>query len=182
MEEIDILKEVKRTSFLKFKPGNNKLKILSQIGFLKSHYIGGTNVICKGEECFFCSKSNLPRKEIYYWAELDGERGFLRVPLSIFIAIMDVIKSGIYGIEKPRDASWLVIRKGEGRETRYTVNFIEKVKLDEKEVEGNTEKVEKFINKLRNKYNENYENKVAELNPDLEVKNEEKINPEDIPF
>jgi hypothetical protein len=185
MDENEILKQVRSSSFLKLEVGNNEVEILSSSGFLKSHYIGGKNVICKGEGCFFCSKKSQIKKEIYYRAKVNDQEGYLRLPLSIFIQIMDLINSGSFGIEKPRDAKWLVIRKGQGKETRYTVNFLGKVEPNEEVIKKNSEKVENFIKKMKEKYNQNYEEKFKELNPDLEVdpgENTEIVNPEDIPF
>jgi len=185
MDENEILKQVRSSSFLKLEVGNNEVEILSSSGFLKSHYIGGKNVICKGEECFFCSKKSPVKKEIYYWAKVKGQEGYLKLPLSVFIQMMDLINSGSFGIEKPRDAKWLIIKKGQGKETRYTVNFLCKVEPNEELIKKNSEKVEKFIKKMKEKYTQNYEEKFKELNPDLEVnpgENIESVNPEDILF
>jgi len=180
MDENLILKQVKSSSFLKLEVGKNEIEFLSSSGFLKSHYIGGKNVICKGEECFFCKKSPV-RKEIYYWAKVNDQEGYLRLPLSVFISIMDLINSGSFDIKKPRDAKWLVIRKGQGKETRYTVQFLKKIEVDEEKIKKNTEKIESFINKMKERYTQNYEKKLKELNPDLEVdENTEIVNPEDI--
>jgi hypothetical protein len=202
-DENEVWNEIKsykdqKSEFLKFKDGVNKLELKSRQGGLFTHYIKNLGtVICKGKDCFFCEKKSKKRREIYYFANLNDEMGLLRLPVSIFINILNLVNEKVYDkVNSPRDAMWIIIKKGEGRETKYTTSFGALVEVNENEVKENTDKVKKFLERYKEKLISRYDEFVSKFNqgkketveneeviPEpTEAENQEEIDPDEIPF
>ena len=162
--------------FLSIKEGKHNLQILSKLYFIPTHFISKEkgSALCIGDGCLLCQQ-NLPRrKEFYYWAKLDDGEGILRVPATVFYS-MNEIEGAVQ--KSKRNFKWLLIRRGTGRETKYTVTQIGEIKPDEETIEENTKKLQEVMEKFEKRLRERYDAETA-------VETEEVIDlPEDdLPF
>ena len=150
-----------RSDFLdKFQDGD-KLIVKSNLYHVDSHYLQGqkVSVICKGDECFFCGEGVDFRKEYLYIVERlrgeDKEAGVARVPASVFF---DMNKNEKLLKKSKREFQWIIGKEGEGKKTRYSTVRGEDVKVVDKEVKENNEKLEKagdsYSKYLKDQYGE----------------------------
>lgn len=186
IDEKSLNQKIKKESsdFLSFEEGNNVLILQSKSGNLATHFIKSKgSLACKGEDCFYCKSGSQKRREIYYMAKLNDNEGILRLPLSVFLSIVKLVESGQYeGVENPRQAKWLVIKTGKGKETRYTVSFIKSIPENEEEVAKKTEELTKFLKRFWESLVKKYDSSLEIKDEEMEIENEEKVDPEDIPF
>lgn len=117
--ETKVVQEAGGGNFLKMADGKNTLRILSHMYLVRSHYLQSkkVSVICKGKECVFCESGTPARMESFYWVDLNGATGLLRIPVSALITMRDI--ESMTGEDK-RQSEWLILKKGSGMETRYT--------------------------------------------------------------
>ena len=184
LDENQIYKQVKtsKSDFLKFEDGNNKLIIKSHSGILTSHYVKNLgSVACMGKSCAVCKKGNRKRREIFYWAKLNEKEGIIRLPITVFLQILDLVREGGFEkVESPRQAQWLVIKSGKGTNTRYTVSFAGAIEENGEEIKKNTEKLKKFLQGYSKKLEDRYTD--FTLTDEIPEDKREDINPDDIPF
>ena len=162
-DEQEIKKEI---SFLKIEDGCT-LKIKSYLIVIETAFDQKT-----GKRILWSEKSGLPkRKEFFYFVELNGVEGILRLPLSVFFAMNE--NERLTGNDK-RSLVWILGKKGEGLKTKYgaAVKGINPVR-DEEEIKKNTEKLKKILI--------SYEKTLAEnLREFLGKKNQKNENGEDL--
>jgi hypothetical protein len=185
--------KIKRPSdFLKLEE-ENIVVLKSNVYTVLSHWLNNKklSVGCDGKECKLCQNGNKVRNEYYYRAVVNDEEGFLRIPASAFYD-MNRLETVIKKKDETKDKrhyQWLILKEGEGRDTRYTTSKDELIKINEKELEENNKKLEKVIMAYEKKLNEKYLEAVKEyknndeaIEEPKEIENEENVKPEDIPF
>lgn len=97
-----------------------KLTIFSNLGKVKTHFLKSknTSVIHKDENCAFDGGESQPRIEYFYYADVSGEQGVVRVPASVFFALNE--QERVLEIDK-RDNVWIISKTGSGLKTEYGV-------------------------------------------------------------
>ncbi|MCX7911231.1 MAG: hypothetical protein N2505_06625 [Endomicrobia bacterium] len=161
----------KSSVFLKIKDGC-RLKILSNLISFSTFYDKKTN-----QRILWAQGINERRRqELYYWVEIDGKEGVLRIPMSVFVAMNDTERL----IKKDKkNFIWIIGKKGEGLQTKYNVIKGEEIKPPTKEeLKSNNEKLKKIIEL----YYQKLKQRLDEYLSEQRIGNEEKVNPNDIPF
>ena len=177
------------SEFLKLEK-ENSVFLLSNVYFTKSHYLQDKkkSVACHGLKtgCEYCKKIP-PRSEYYYFAMVNGERGILRVPASVFFA-MNALEKVMKNEKTKRDYSWIVLKTGEGLETKYTCSKDEPIPKEDREAEDmekNNDLLSQKISAYENRLEKNYQEYLKVL-MDVPVKESaegtEDVDPSDIPF
>ena len=135
--------------------------LLSNVYATKSHWLDGKkkSVACHGTKtgCTFCKKLP-PRSEYYYFAMVNGERGILRVPATVFFS-MNQLEKVMKGGKTKRDYSWIVLKDGEGKETKYTCSKDEPIPKEEsakEDMEKNNATLDAKIKAYENRLEQNY--------------------------
>ena len=172
MKIIENEQEIKRESFfLKIEDGCI-VKIKSHLIVIETAFDQKSK-----KRILWSKKLGLPkRKELFYFVELNGVEGVLRLPISVFFAMNEIER--LTGNDKRR-LVWILGKKGEGLKTKYAVAVKETIPIqNEEEIEKNTEKLKKILISYEKKLAENLREFLSEKSQ--EGKNEE--NPEDIPL
>lgn len=100
------------------------------------------------------------RVEYIYYGLVNGEEGMVRLPASVFFQIQEQAKV----LNKDtRDFEWIVSKTGEGLGTKYQATRLEAVKVNDKEVATNTEKLLNLVTNYENLLKGRTENLVTEL-------------------
>lgn len=135
----------------------NTVTLLSNVYHLTSHYLKDKkkSVICKGKECAYCALKIPPRREYYYFADVNGARGLLRLPAGVFFS-MNQLEKVMKNNKSKRDWTWTVLKEGEGLETKYTCSKDEPIKEPE-DTTANNKYLEEKIGAYENRLNENYD-------------------------
>jgi hypothetical protein len=171
------------SEFLKLE-AENDVALLSNVYQIKSHWINSqkTSVACLGEKCSLCAGGQKFRMEYYYFGSVNGEKGFVRIPATVFFTMNKVesfLKKKDPKIDK-RSYSWLVMKSGEGRDTEYATSKNDLVKIDMKEIEENNEKLVKVMSGYEKRLKERLE-KVLTVEESSDQHSED-VDPSDIPF
>jgi hypothetical protein len=143
----------------------NTVTLLSNVYKVESHYVQEKkrSVACKGEGCKICAEGKYKKRaEYYYVANVNGIEGILRLPASSFFDMNKI--EGMTKKDK-RSYSWLIIKEGEGLDTRYTTSKDEPI-ADAAPVEKNNEKLEKIMTLYEKGLNERYNEQPGEDFPD----------------
>src|SRR6185312_13579379 len=155
--------EIKRpTQFLKYETGDNgnQLMVKSKLYKIDSHFLNAvkTSVICRGDDCHYCSAGYQKRAEFNYFVWLNGETGYIDIKPSVFYAIQAIAKAQKRDV---REISWTVIKKGEGLNTDYTVSKDDNLAAEDfervqDELENNTEKLSEIMERREEQLDSNY--------------------------
>lgn len=174
------------SEFLKLDKENSVL-LLSNVYMTKSHYLQDKkkSVACHGlkEGCHYCKKTP-PRHEYYYFAMVNGEKGILRIPGGVFFS-MNQLEKVMKGGKNKRDYSWIILKEGEGLETKYTCSKDEPIPEGEvkpEEIEKNNETLSTKIREYEARLEKNHQLFLADTTPTGEPDGSEDVNPSDIPF
>ena len=151
----DEQKEKQSSSFLKIEDGS-VVTLKSNLVKTRTHFLQGeqTSVACIGEDCFYCLKGLAYRNEYFYWGTIDGQKGLVRLPASVFFNLNEserALKKDKQGFE------WIISKTGSGKKTRYSVTRGNDVKVTTKEMEENNKKLLKTITAYDATMNERYE-------------------------
>lgn len=121
-----------------------------------------------------------PRQEFFYFGEIDGQEGVIKLPMSVFIAMNDTER--LIGKSK-RNFEWIIGKKGEGLQTRYSVVKGDNIEITDEEIQKNNERLKKILIPYEKKLKERLEEykKLNKISEEL-GENLENVNPEDIPF
>lgn len=155
--------EVKRqTQFLRYESGSNgnQLMLKSKLYKIDSHFLNSVkaSVLCRGDECQYCSAGYQKRTEFNYFVWLNGETGYIDIKPSVFFAIQTIAKAQKRDV---REISWTIIKQGEGLKTEYTVSkddnlAPEDFKRVQEELESNTERLEELMERREEQLDQNY--------------------------
>ncbi len=113
-----------------------------------------------------------PRVELYYWANVNGEEGVVRIPASVFVAMNEVER---LMKKSKRDFEWIIGKKGEGLGTRYNVVRGEEVKVSEQEVK----EADKKLFEILHSYERVLKRRLEEY---IKDRNLEEVEPDEIPI
>lgn len=152
----DEQKEKKSSSFLKVEDGSVVI-LKSNLVKTRTHFLNDeqTSVACIGEDCFYCLKGIKYRNEYFYWGTIDGQKGLVRLPASVFF---DLNESERVLKKSKRSFEWIISKTGSGLKTRYSVTRGSDVdKITEREVEKNNKELLKTINAYDETMRERYE-------------------------
>lgn len=148
------------SQFLKVKDGS-KIVLQSNLIAIVTHFIKSKrmSVICTGSDCCFCSNGMRYRNEYFYIGTVDGEKGIIRLPASVFYSMNKDEK--VLGKSK-RMFEWIISKEGEGLKTKYAVTRGIDIKEDAEEVEKNNEKLFEKINRYEKKMKDNCDDLLAD--------------------
>lgn len=116
----DESKEKRDSAYLKYE-SENTLLIYSNLYKIPFHYLSNVKkyVKCLGEECAYCEAGFKKSAEYNYYVELNGQKGALNIKSTVFFNIQGIANAKK---QEQRHIQWLVLKKGEGLETEYTVS------------------------------------------------------------
>jgi len=149
--------EVKRPSFFLKIENGCKVVLQSNLIRVQTHYLEDhkQSVLCISNDCYFCDQGIDSRNEYLYLGTLDGEKGFIRLPASIFYSMNEnerLLK------KSKREMEWIISKKGTGLATRYSAVRGDDVKPDPKEIEKNNQRLLDSMNRyeagLKQRYDE----------------------------
>ena len=152
----DEQKEKKSSSFLKVEDGS-VVTLKSNLVKTRTHFLKDeqTSVACIGENCFFCERGIKYRNEYFYLGTIDGEKGLVRLPASVFF---DLNESERVLKKSKRNFEWIISKTGSGLKTRYSVTRGSDIKeVTEKEIEKNNKKLLEMITAYDKTMKERYE-------------------------
>lgn len=147
--------EVKRPSFFLKVENGCKVILQSNLIRIKTHYLEDSkqSVLCLDNDCYFCDQGLNSRNEYLYLGTLDGEKGFIRLPASLFYSMNE--NERLLNKSK-REMEWIISKKGVGKATRYSAVRDSNVKPDPKEIEENNKRLLDSMNRyeagLRQRY------------------------------
>lgn len=173
------------SDFLKLER-ENEIILKSNAYVMDTHWLkwAKKSVLCIGaKECVFCKNNDPIRKETYYLGSVNGEDGMVRLPITI-IASMNGIEKMLKRKDETKDKrnySWLVVKEGEGIETKYTTSKDEAVEVNSEEIEANNKKLETRGQSLEKSLKDRYSEYADKLTTEAEVK-ETEVEDSDIPF
>lgn len=139
----------------------DKVTIESKLIRINIHYLKGlgengkdVSVACMGKECVFC-KTNASRTEYLYLGSVNGEKGVIRLPASVFFTMNE--NERLSEIDK-RSTIWVIGKTGQGLETKYSAVPTKPFTITDKRVAENTAQLQKvlasYADRLEQKYNE----------------------------
>jgi len=179
--------------WMNLEEGENKVRIVSEFTDYGSHYNNQIkkSVICLGKkDCEICQHGDVPKVQYLGWVidRKDQEVKLLRIGHTIFKGIGELANNTEYKFDDLPSYDITIIRKGEGKDTRYnTIAARKDTKLTEEE--------EKKISKLKDPLEiiDNMKGKQARLTEeeDLEISSEiektktskkKKLSVDDIPL
>lgn len=165
---------IPRSVFLKINDGS-KIKLKSNLLGIDTFYHKKTKQRILWEKGINEKKT----RELYYFGEVDGENGVIRLPISVFLSMNETER--LIGKSK-RNFEWIISKKGEGLNTRYTTIKGNEVLITDEEIKKNNEKLKKIIEPYYKKLQERL-TKYKQSNVNLETipeENLESINLDDI--
>ena len=113
------------SKFLKLKQGENKVRIVSEVGVFGKHWIDKKTIICVGKDkgCHMCVAGNLPKPQWLCWAidRADNKIKQWEMGYTIIQQIQKLAQSEEYGFDDLPPYDITVIKQGEGLETEYSV-------------------------------------------------------------
>ncbi len=189
------------SDWYEFKDGENKLRIVSEFEANAQHYIKDEkkNYSCVGEFCEFCWKKSPRRVQFMGWAIDRATESIvlIAVPYSVFKAIGALSKSNEYGFETVPPYDVIIIKTGKDLETRYAVTPARKDTPLTSNEQAEVDKLKSPVD-IVNKIREKNPGRIVTVKPvkipgvgsipddkDIPVINEDdedKINPDDLPF
>ena len=149
-------KEKQASSFLKIEDGS-VITLRSNLVKTRTHFLREerSSVACIGEGCFFCQNGIPYRNEYFYWGTINGEKGLVRLPATVFF---DLNESERMLKKDKQNFEWIISKSGSGLKTRYSVTRGSDIKVTEKEIEENNkkllEKIQAYDKTMREKYDE----------------------------
>lgn len=163
--------EKRPSQFIKLED-KSKLILFSNLYKAKTHFLKAknTSVLCGGEKCYFCDAGIKSRMEYFYYGEVDGEEGIVRVPASVFYALND--QERVLEIDK-RDSIWIISKKGSGLDTEYGVARgkeagVPTISLEKANVKLTTA-LDIYVKNLEQKYKEFSKEPVADFDLEEEI-------------
>jgi len=149
--------EKRPSQFIKLED-KSKLTLYSNLYKAKTHFLKArnTSVLCVGDSCVFCGMGMKSRMEYFYYGNVDGEEGIVRVPASVFFALNE--NERVLEIDK-RSSIWVISKKGSGLDTEYGIARGKEAGTPTISLEEANEKMTKvldnYVKSLEQKYREN---------------------------
>lgn len=183
--------EKQESAYLKYE-AENTLILRSNLYKIPFHYLNSVrkSVACHGDMCDYCDAGFRKTAEYNYIVNLNGQEGALNVKPSVFFNIQGIAKAKK---AEPRAFQWLIIKKGEGKETEYTTSKDETLPKEDQEkitsdLEKQNEKLAKLMAGKERMLEENYATYLDQVDAQKAKNEEEKSNalengasPEDFP-
>ncbi len=163
-------------AWLNLKEGENKMRIVSDFADYGNHFFPpNKSFICIGQEndCAYCKDGNKPSVQFvgYVIDRTDNQVKVLRIGYTIYKQISEFGKNEEYGFEGLPPYDITIVRKGQGKETEYTVIPARKnTELTSEEAEalmGIKNTPEQIIEKMKAKMGLGNEVMEAESDPEF---------------
>lgn len=113
--------------YLRLKPGENRLRIVSDAEVLAKHFdpVQKKTTVCIGKEkgCKGCEENNKPRVQWVCWAidRRDERIKLFEAGYSIIQQVTKLAQTEEYGFETIPSYDITIMKEGEGLETEYSV-------------------------------------------------------------
>lgn len=114
------------SKFLRLKQGENKVRLVSEVGVMGKHWDNRKMVgVCigKDEGCPHCAEGNDPKPVWLCWAidRIDSKIKQLEMGYTIIQQLQKLAQSKEYGFTESPPYDITIIKTGEGLDTEYTV-------------------------------------------------------------